>query len=262
MKSVVSAVLHGLIFFAFFSLEVTVHAKEKDAPEAVPRTLIEEPTLCLRRASVCALENTGARGFELKLGESTVVLDTGAAIVRRSNDDIRLIKGTIWVQATSAVHVTTEFGTMANASAGDFWISRSKDAMTGSAISTTVLMTANGGHETLEIVPGLENTIGAIAFDGKATTSVPTPVPFKDHLIRWARLYRGPKPDFEAGVDRFHAVWANASVVSAEVSRTLVERKIATVEAEKAARQARARKAEAEKRELHELFRRRSLGEM
>ncbi len=251
MRGAQSDLAHLLVFIATFSLEVTVRAQE---------FITQEPLKCLARAtSVCAIENSSSIGFEVKMGSSTLILDQGAAIIRQADDELRLIKGTIWIKAASTIRIRSEFGEIANSEPGDFWISRTSEVMTGSAISTPLQLSPRASKDTLEVAPGLQNTIGAIGFDGQATTSIPLPIPFKDHILRWARLYHGPKKQFESEVAEFHDRWLKASETAADISQTLYERQVASVENAKAARAAQVKKANAENNELRSLFRKRSL---
>ncbi len=250
MRSSASLLAHALLFVTTFSVEITIHASE---------LVLQEPIGCLVRSSVCAIENTAQSSFELKLGASVVVLDTGAVVIREANDVIRLVKGTAWIKAQSTMHVRSEFGEVSNSSDGEFWVSRTSENLTAAATSAILLLSPKGSNEKLQIDPGLQNTLGAIDFNGRATTAVPMPIPFKDHVMRWARLFHGSKKQFEDQVDKFHKQWVSASQASAELNQRLYSRKIASVESEKAARAAKARKIEAENRELRALFRQRTL---
>lgn len=242
--------VQALVFILCFTLEVTVHA------------LTQEPTGCFARLEsvVCALENDGRGPVELKLGSTVITLDEGSAVLRSSKNEVRLIKGTVWVRAGDKFRVRSEFGDFENRDSGDFWVSRTRTQVTASAISTTVLMNPRGSKESLEIAAGLKNFLGEIDFSGRAATGIPVAIAFKDHVARWARLYRGPKPEFEAAVGQFHQQWVQATHESAELNQTLFNRVIASVDEQNRQIASKAEAAAKENRELRELFRRKALG--
>jgi hypothetical protein len=244
----------ALVFFMTFSLEVSVHAAESE--------LLQEPHGCFASKGVCALQNINDGGFEFKIGQTIVTLDRDSSLIRKSDSEIRLVKGTAWIKAKSAFVVGTEFGTAKNLEDGDFWVTKSAQALTAIAISTDVELAPKGSIERLLISQGLQNTLGQIGFNGQATTGIPMPIPFKDHVMRWARLYRGPKKDFERQLDVFHEKWQRASEASAQINRALYDRRVASVEEAKRAEEAKRSKVEAENQALRKMFRQRMLNGM
>lgn len=236
-------------FIVAFTLNVQVHASE-----------IQLPAGCLTDAkAVCAVENPNEQGFEVKVGESTVVLDHASSLVRTSEHEIRLVKGTAWVKATGLVTVQSEFGAVANVGSGDFWVTKTKSQITALAVSTDVNLRPKGSQETLLVSQGLQNTLGQVTFGGVAETGIPMPIPFKEHLFRWARLYRGDKKEFETQVDKFHETWTDASRASAQINQQLFERKVASVDELAKAEEAKRSKVQSEQNQLRQMFRKRML---
>jgi hypothetical protein len=243
-------ILRLVLFLLTFTLEVHVYAA------SVP---IQEPRGCLQTKDVCALENADERGFEFEIDGATVTLDRDSAVIRKSPGEIRIVRGTAWVHAHAKPFlVSSEFGGVRSVGEGDFWVTKSTSELTAMAVSTDVELSPRGSQETLTVTQGLQNTLGKVGFDGQASTGLPMPIPFKDHVLRWGRLYKGPKAEFEAQVDRFHAKWQEAAQESAAINKAVFDRKIAAVEEAARIEAEKKAKVEAENRALREMFRRRN----
>ena len=249
-----------IAFVMTFSIEVSVHASELN--------IQQEPHDCLATKDVCAIQNLNESGFEVKIGDAVVTLDRASSLIRQSTNEIRLVSGTAWIQAQSMFIVTTEYGSVKNLissgsegalDGGDFWVSKNSQGLTAIAISADVELAPKGSNERLLVSQGLQNTLGHIGFNGQAATGIPLPIPFKDHVFRWARLYRGPKKDFEPQVDRFRAKWQQATEASAEINRSLYARKVASVDQAKRIEDDKKAKVEAENLALRKMFRQRML---
>ena len=242
-------ILRALLFLVMFTLEVHVDASEPP---------IQEPHGCLKTKNVCALENHDERGFEFEMGAVKITLDRDSALIRQSANEVRIVKGTIWIRASEApFSVSSEFGSAKNRGEGDFWVSKSAAELSVMAVSADVELSPRGSKETLTVSPGLQNTLGKIGFNGQAATGLPMPISFKDHVLRWGRLSKGPKAEFEAQLEKFHATWEEAAQESAAINKAVYDRKIASVEEAARLEAEKKAKVEAESRALREMFRRR-----
>lgn len=250
-----SVVLRTLGFILAFTLEVRVHAAEvvQLPNSAAPQ---QEPPQCLTAASTCAVRTRPGEKFKFKWGDSTVHMDQETVVIRQSSDKLRFVTGTVWVVADSAFRVITEFGETRTGGPGEFWITRGDDRVTVVATEGSVLLAPRGSPEELLVEPGCENWLGKVTRQGRAETGIPMPVNFSAHVERWARLYPRTARDFEKDVRRFHSVWLEASQRSALIHKELFDRKVASIEGERARRMAARQKAEAKSRALQEIFRR------
>jgi hypothetical protein len=245
------------IFFLTFSLEVRVKAGESvQLPEA--KAPLMEPAGCLEEASLCAVKTREGEKFEIHAGANAIVLDQGTSVIRLSADEARLVWGTIWVKAKGSFTVKTEYGD-ATVKDGEFWMSRTAERITVSATSTEVVLHPRGSNEKLAVSPGEENWVSRVNRNGFAETGVPKAIAFAEHIARWARLFEGKKKTFEKDVAEFHAVWSEASRRAAEFHQDLMNRKIASIESEKARRASEKKKRLDEERKLRDLFRKKVL---
>lgn len=249
-----------LVFLAAFTLEIRVKAAEIiHLPNA--SEVLEEPAGCLMDSTACAVRTSSGEKYELPLGDTVVHMDRSTAVLRVRSDEIRLVAGTVWIEAKGPFTVRTEFGA-ARVGSGGFWVTRTEDRMTAAAaVGSDVVLAPRGTTEELVIERGMENWIGRVGRQGHAESGLPRAIPFDEHVRRWARLYPGPQERFEAEVRRFRAQWNDASRKAAELHRALLERKVASLRADHEKRERDLRRIEARNRELREMFRRRVLGD-
>lgn len=253
--------LRILLFFLAFNLEVRVHAAEiVQLPNATE--IQQEPADCLGDLSVaCALHTMPEEKFKLILGESTVVLDQSTVVVRGGgSNSLTLVDGAVWVQGKTPVTVRTEYGEI-KAGAGDFWVVRVESRVVVVASGVQVEMWPRGGSESIVVERGWENWLGRVNREGRAETGLPRAIQLKEHFERWARLYPGTKVKFEQDVKAFQEVWMSASKRAAEIHQILFNRKMASLEEEKAKKDIVRRAIEARDRELREMLRRKALDE-
>lgn len=265
--TVVRITFQLLLFLATFVLEVRVKASTHEEPAAVkqeahaPAKKVEvlvqqEPFECLKTKAACAIKTREGQSFELELDSKTsIVLDHSSALIRISNNEIRLVSGSVWVKAQETFKVKTEFGDLVSSTPGEFWVTRTKERVTAKATEATVQLLPRGSQDRLILDSGLQNYIGSIGLDGKAETGVPLAIPFKDHVIQWARVYRGPKKDFEEKLEAFHGRWKQATVESAEINKALYTRMVSSADEEKAATDAHEAKVQAEREANRKFFR-------
>ncbi len=231
-----------------FVIDVRVHAKT------------EEPEKCWQSEGPCAVQTSRSEKLRLVLGENQIVLDESTIVVRLDKSQVRLLAGTLWVRAETAVSVLSEFGTFSILK-GEFWVSRTQDRVTGSNVAGTLLLkprSKNGADEVLEIAAGLENWVGRVqASGGRAQTGVPMPIPLKTHLVRWAHLYTEGRERFLKEAEAFYALWLEASVEAAGIHQELVKRKLAAIDEDRSRTAEINRKVEARNRELVEMLKRR-----
>jgi len=263
----------GLRFFVFlliFVLEVRVKAAESPRIDSVrlplvaQSALIQQPRDCLKNiVASCAIATNERQKFLLDLGGARIWLDQNTSLVRLSQADtsvkgqleVRLLKGTVWVETTAPVRVSSEFGAFffdgtaappkakesgdknktalpASLLSSQFWVRRENDRMVGSSVHQVLQLQARGTKEILVVPEGLENWIGRIGDEGEGTTGVPMPIVFADHIQRWARLFVGKNKAFEADVEKFHKDWLEATQLSADINQKQFERRIASLPVE------------------------------
>lgn len=237
------------LFVLVFSIDIRLRAE------------VQEPPSCWRGKGACAVRTADGERLPLSLEGGQVVLDGATTLLRVKTGELRLLAGQAWFRVQGPVSVGSEFGEIF-AEEGEFWLSRTSERMTVSAVSGSLKMKPRQGEglaeEELEIPQGLENWVGRVKFGTqRAQTGVPTAIPFQAHLSRWARLYRGGRAQFIKEAEAFHDMWLRATEEAAGVHQELFERKMASLR-EKQERDSEARKkVEARNHELIEMFKKR-----
>ena len=224
---------------------------------------LQKPAGCLKAAldKPCALQTDSDEKLVLDLAGGKVILDEVTTVVRESASEVRLVAGTVWVQPkekSDSLLIRTEFGYAKSSS--DFWVGRTEDRMTVSAMSCDVEMHPRGTSEVLLVAPGIENFMGRVDVAGRATTGFPVPIAPRTHLDRWARLSTNSKKEFEGEVAEFKERWVQGVEEASNVQQTLFERKVASIDEARAQKAQARQKVEAHNRELRDLFRKKYSG--
>jgi hypothetical protein len=238
-----------LIFLFTFSLEVRVRAE-----------LLQEPVRCLAEATVCAVRTGVADTGQIEVGSSAIAIDQSSSLIRLSANDAKLIWGTIWIKAKGDFTIRTEYGD-ASITDGEFWVTKTAERIIIATITSSVTVKPLGSNEHFVVESGEENWLSRVGRSGSAESGVPMAISFKEHLERWARLYRGGKKNFEKDVAEFHKTWLAASERTAQLHQSLVNRKIASIQEEKARLNAERRRRAAEDLKFREMFRRKVSGD-
>lgn len=285
---------HLIAFTLGFSIEVKVHASEHPAPAAHAETAthapadhddhaskenetpeddsvgtdsapvqlaqaeapLQEPQNCIATKRTCAVRTETNEKFTWVEGDVTLTLDRGSSIRRETPTLSRLIDGTVWVEAKSEFTIRTEFGDVKLTNGGEMWVTREADRIVVHAPMNDVIVRARGSKEDLLIETGSSNWMSKVALKtGEAETGLPTAIPFREHVERWARLYPGKRKDFRIAVRSFHGRWSRAVEKTATLHKIEFERKIAAIEGDNARKAEAARKREVEDKKLRDLFR-------
>lgn len=222
--------------------------------------LIDEPQGCLRALETfCSVRTSSREKFKLQLGQVEVVLDAATTVLIRSQDEVSLISGTIWVKAEKGFVVRSEFGQVKTAG-GEFWVSRARgEGLWATAIKEDLQLAPRGLIQEIVLQEAEENWLGRVSKDGVAQTGTPRVLDFPEHINRWARLYPGPKDTFEQEVRTFKYTWKKVSEENAKLHQDLSNRRIATIDSEKRRQDEIRRAQEAENKYLRDLFRRKTL---
>lgn len=294
MSRISRVVAHALVFAAAFTFEVRVRASEHAAAPAAEHATkeehalkpehhadeetltsdvesspvqigqaeapLQEPELCVKSDRVCAVRTESNEKFEWVSGDVTLTLDRSSAILRETPTLARLIDGTLWVRTKSKFTVRTEFGDVKLQGPGEMWVSREGDRIVVSASANDVIMSPRGAKEDVLVETGNQNWLSKVAFKtGEAESGLPTAIPLREHIERWARLYPGKVQEFRIAVRSFHGRWSSAAEKAATLHKVEFERKVASLEQQKALQVEAARKREVEDRKLRDLFRKKVL---
>lgn len=247
---------HCVVFFFTFNVHVKVNAQ--DYVQLLPdNKVIEEPEDCILKSSVCAIKTHWNRKFELQVGSSLVIIDGRSIVLRTGSDSIRLVRGGVWVRAIGKFRIVTEYGIIKGQD-GEMWVRRKNNKVYAKATFHDLQMKPKGGHNILDLPTGFQNWLGPVDQRGAATTGMPSPIDFEDHIIRWARLFPGTAKEFTRKVRQLQKVWSDAVYSAGPFHADFVNRQLATAAEQERIEAERLRRIQEENRRLRQRFRRRN----
>lgn len=247
-----------LLQVLFFVLASTIEVEVRAAIVSVPNqdVVTQEPADCLWADSTCAMKTQSGRKYETKIGSTSVLMGPDTIIVRLSADSLLLVEGEVWVKSeNSPFKIRTEYGDAEVAAAGEAWLVRSEKRVLIRSMRFATQIHARKSEEVIPLQPGFEVYLEGITSKGFAHLTIPSVLDFRDHMRRWARLYRGPKKEFVNELQRFDPILREAAVASSELHVELAKRYLASEKASDDEAKLKREQYERESARLRKLFR-------
>ena len=216
-----------MLFLMAFQMEVRVRAAGD---------LIEQPSACLKSQESCAIQVTGS-AFHFEKGDHQLHATGGSAVVRLTPDQWRLVKGAVWVEGGKNLQLESLYAST-QATMGEYWVISQDSRILIRNMNASLKVTLRDG-KTLEIPEGFEVWVAGLNSQGKTEYGMIEPINMKEHLPMWNSLYRGSKEDFVKEVRLYRDNWGDLAQKSSRLYQTLTERKIASIEAQEKAEEAR-----------------------
>lgn len=242
-----------LIFFLFFSVDITVHAKSL----AALKFPVQEPFHCLTKDQVCAFSTYPDTKYEFNVAGTRIILGADTFVTRLERGRFELVRGLIWVMAEDEIVIETEYGQI-KIYHGEALIQRnSKHVITQSLLGEVTLYPKGGSP--LNVEKGFENTLSPVNSSGIAQTGIPQLMDFRAITQTLSHLYFGSKYEFKKLAKTWMREWpdlvSKASQFHLELTRRSIASDIENQEQELRRRQA----MEMERRRLQQLFRTKTL---
>ncbi|HEX4926288.1 MAG TPA: hypothetical protein VFV50_19495 [Bdellovibrionales bacterium] len=242
-----------LLFVLASIVEVQVRAAIVMLPNQ--DVVLQEPADCLFKESMCAMKTKPGHKFETKIGSTSLILGSDTIIVRTAQDSLLLVQGEVWVKAAGEFHVRSEYGEVKLNEDGEAWFVRGEKRVLVRTLREGSVVIARNSQEHMLLLQGFEIAMEGVTASGHGRLSVPTVINFRDHLRRWARLYRGPKKEFVNELQRFEPVLREAAIQSSDLHVEMAKRRIASEQAELDRQLEEQRRIERENARLRKLFR-------
>lgn len=234
-----------MLFLMAFQMEVRVRAAGD---------LIEQPSACLKSKESCAIQVTGS-AFHFEKDDNHLHATSGSALVRLAPDQWRLVKGAVWVEGGKSLQLESLYAST-KATMGEYWVISQDSRILIRNMTASLKVTLRDG-KTLEIPEGFEVWVSGMNSQGKTEYGMIEPVNMKEHLPMWNSLYRGSKEDFVKEVRLYRDNWGDLAQKSSQIYQTLTERKMASIEAQEKAEEARRLRKAAELQRMKEMYRQR-----
>ncbi|XGC79413.1 hypothetical protein ACES2L_08740 [Bdellovibrio bacteriovorus] len=232
-----------LIFILAFQMEVRVRASGD---------ILEQPVACMKSKETCAIQVMGA-GFHYAKKDKKLHAGSGSALMRLSQNQWRLVKGSLWVEESKGLEVDTLHGSL-SAKYGEYWVIEKEGRILVRNIDSDLTVTFRDG-KTLQVPEGFEFSMEGLGVDGRSQYSMVKPIDMKDHLPLWNSLWQGSKADFVAKVKRTKEYWGDLTQKSADLYQALVERKIASDQEAQQKLEEKKRRQALEKAQMREMYR-------
>ena len=231
-----------LIFIMAFQMEVRVRASAD---------VLQQPTACLKSEETCAIHVTG-NGFHLKQDELKLHSTEGSTLMRLSQAQWRLVKGTVWVEEASKVGFETPYATV-QALHGEYWLVGKADKVIVRNINADLTVELRDGKK-LEVPAGFEFWVSGINSEGRSEFGMIEPVRVAEHLALWNSLYQGSKEEFKKEVAHLKENWSDLADKGSAIYQRIVDRKLASVAEERRKEAENKRHAELERQKVRELM--------
>lgn len=241
------------VFLLASIIEVQVRAAIVMLPNQ--EVVFQEPAGCVFKESMCAMKTKPGYKFETKIGATSLIMGSDTIIVRTAQDSLLLVQGEIWVKAAGEFHVRSEYGEVKLNEDGEAWFVRSQKRVLVRTLREGSVVSARNSRDHLLLLQGFEIAMEGVTASGYGRLSVPTVINFRDHLRRWARLYRGPKKEFVNELQRFEPIIYEAAIQSSDLHVEMAKRHIASEQAALDRRLDEQKRIERENARLRKLFR-------
>lgn len=192
--------------------------------------------------------------FRIDRGGQIFVLDQGSSILMKSESEIQLLEGEMWIEKSADLGVNMNPYLKAQVS-GEFWLRKDGDKIFISNLEGEFKFISNKifSNETLPM--GFENWYAGIRTDQKINSGIIQPISFEKFASDWARIYSGPKAEKLTRLKSYRDKWKDSVAQSAEMYAKVIERTMASVENKKRQERKTELDREKEREALKQLFR-------
>lgn len=223
---------------------------------------VQEPKNCIsQKFDSCAFKTQAGEKYEYKADNLKIVLSESTSLLRVDEKHWILLGGVVWVRSQDGLSMKTEYGEMILDSKQEVWIENLNKKTQVDVIAGELKLIPRNSKQEIGLVEGEQNWLGPIDKSKVATSGIPRPIDFKMHMLRWAKLYRGSKNEFQEDAKEFYERWKLAIADISLYHDELANRYVSSIE-EKKAEEARRRAEKAKKDKFYKTwFKQRYLSE-
>lgn len=243
--------LHIIIFLLAMTVDVRVRAKPIEVPKKCTELYDQE----------CAiLAQSALEDFKTPSGMQ-VFITKNSSLVRKSANEITMVRGSARVSATDNVVIRNLYGEL-TLNGGVVIIEASDSLFKFTNLSAKLFYRPRGEKVSHELPVGYSTYFAYVTKSGVADTGFPHPAEIEQLIKSWGKLvYNSERKKFAEDLDKFLASWALVTQNVSDWYVDTVQREIASLrsEEERIARLKAAR--EAEDRKYRNMFRSRIFNE-
>lgn len=233
------------LFISAFQLEVRVRAAGD---------ILEQPQACFKTPETCAIQVLSP-AFHVVDKSKKIHAASGSTVMRLSDNQWRLVQGTLWVEKGS-LEVQTPYADL-KADKGQYWVITQEDRILVRNMDSDVVVTLRDG-KTVQLPEGFEFWVARLDSKGQTDYGMIKPIDMAEHLPLWNSLYVGSKDAFKKEVLGFKSYWGDMAVKSSAIYKEIILRDIAAEDAAKEAAVLKKQREAAEARRLRQIYWQRS----
>jgi hypothetical protein len=221
---------------------------------------VSDPENCLKQSTYpCAIQMSDKQSWTWIWPQGRAEFKPGTVAVLMGEGDVKVIHGELVLYSVSgAAWLRTLFGDVAVSEGTVLLRRQDADSFEISTLQGEAQLFPKGGKENLAVPAGYRNWLSGVGNSGEGESGIPQAAN-KDRVLKvWAKGFSGEKLEFFELARDFHTQWMKAVERAGPMHRELVERSIASLEAERQVAARLAAQKEKERRELRALFRRKN----
>jgi hypothetical protein len=245
-----------LVLWFCFTVEIHVHASASEhEPEsgATHGTWLSTPAHCNPGTVGCAYRAKAAK-LSLTWEGAEISVSEGAVVAWQSGKTMDFVAGTGWIRFHDGAIVSVPSARISGE--GEMLIQKDGAETEVTCISGEVRVAPLGASGPVILPAGFRVRVGPVTRkDGAAEMDVPQTAPTAATVKAWWAVYPGTKESFLPLAKQFTATVVDAADKAGPWHFELVQRQVASQREEERKAAARRRKAEAENKQMRDLFR-------
>lgn len=231
------ALRFSFLFFCFF-MDVHVRADE-----------------CWGKSVPCAIAASTQRRILNVNEKGYFVLSPNAMIELREGSEIRLVRGSLYVEFSEPVTFLVPFGRVHCGSNCYARLERKESSLQVQVVRGSWNLLRLGDSTNYLVPEGMQLVLGEVMGDGLADMEFPQALPWESFIKSWAKLYPHSSHEFVDTVRKFRPVWEKAVESAVQIQSKEAGRAMASHEAVMARAEARRRAEANEDESLRKMFR-------
>ena len=251
-----------------FCLDVHVRASEstheninESSVKKISRSknsFLSEPKNCYKHFMPCALY-LYTKGQTITMGATRISLSRGTFVIQKTEKNLQLVKGYIWVEAQGPFVVESNYGKVRLQGSNALVRIRNERIELVSVNSNSYLEMFSG--EKLLVPEGYENWMGGITKSGKQFIGFPAAANIQLLLSELGRVYFGDQKSLKEKLFIMREAWKNAVSETSQRNLASIHRVMAEDLAAKEQYRLRRQRIKVENQRLRTLFYRKTYGE-
>lgn len=207
--------------------------------------LVTLPVGCLDKKQACAIKTQEAVFKSPVVGPTGLVLFENSSLFRDSTGYVFFLNGVLRAKSEKNEQIRSVFVDVSYL--GEVFLKSEADQILIRNMSGVVKLVLRD-HTELNLPQGMEIWVAGLDRNKKSIYGVVRKIDLVDHIRLWSRYYEGTKQEFKDEVSEFKIRWKKAQEAEANLYRDVASEAQRSYEKSEAAKLARAKKEEQQKK--------------